>query len=205
MSSREEIFKRVAAATKGLEDRTELPAIEELLEKRSKLVPEANDESTLVEAFRIRWQEANGVLLDGVAELEVFLKEKGVGRGYADPELLVELGVTGESLGAEDRFLRSEVDSYGFGITRASLGIAETGTIVLKDCETSNRLAALAPWIHVAVLRKRSLVASLYDALGRLGNDPSNIFVTGPSKTADIEGILIEGVHGPGIQVCLLV
>ena len=37
-----------------------------------------------------------------------------------------------------------------------------------------------------------------------LGNDPNTIWVTGPSKTADVEGILIEGVHGPGAQIALL-
>jgi L-lactate dehydrogenase complex protein LldG len=36
-------------------------------------------------------------------------------------------------------------------------------------------------------------------------DDPNIIWVTGPSKTADVEGILIQGVHGPGVQACLLV
>jgi len=38
-----------------------------------------------------------------------------------------------------------------------------------------------------------------------LGTDPNVIWVTGPSKTADVEGILIEGVHGPGEQIAWLV
>jgi L-lactate dehydrogenase complex protein LldG len=38
-----------------------------------------------------------------------------------------------------------------------------------------------------------------------LGSDPNIIWCTGPSKTADVEGILIEGVHGPGVQIALLV
>ena len=43
------------------------------------------------------------------------------------------------------------------------------------------------------------------DAIAALPEDPNGIWVTGPSKTADVEGILIQGVHGPGIQGCLLV
>ena len=42
-------------------------------------------------------------------------------------------------------------------------------------------------------------------AIAALGDDPNVIFCTGPSKTADVEGILIEGVHGPGEQVALIV
>jgi L-lactate dehydrogenase complex protein LldG len=41
-------------------------------------------------------------------------------------------------------------------------------------------------------------------ALTLLGNDPSVVWVTGPSKTADVEGILIEGVHGPGEEIALI-
>ncbi len=42
------------------------------------------------------------------------------------------------------------------------------------------------------------------DGIAALGDDPNVIFCTGPSKTADVEGILIEGVHGPGEQVALI-
>ena len=43
------------------------------------------------------------------------------------------------------------------------------------------------------------------DAIAALGDDPNVIWCTGPSKTADVEGILIEGVHGPGEQIALIV
>jgi L-lactate dehydrogenase complex protein LldG len=43
------------------------------------------------------------------------------------------------------------------------------------------------------------------DAIAAFGESPNIIWCTGPSKTADVEGILIEGVHGPGEQIALLV
>jgi len=65
-------------------------------------------------------------------------------------------------------------------------------------------LAALTPWVHVAVLDRTRIHRTIADALAALGDSPNVIWVTGPSKTADVEGILIEGVHGPGEQIALL-
>jgi L-lactate dehydrogenase complex protein LldG len=81
--------------------------------------------------------------------------------------------------------------------------IAETGTVILSDATTSSRLAALAPWAHVAVIPRGALYPDLPAAVAALGSDPNVIWCTGPSKTADVEGILIEGVHGPGAQIAM--
>ncbi|MEZ5300889.1 MAG: LUD domain-containing protein [Verrucomicrobiales bacterium] len=94
-------------------------------------------------------------------------------------------------------------DDYQFGITRADGAIAETGTAILTDTHTADRLAALTPWVHVAVFHEADLCRTLGDAIACFGAERNIIFATGPSKTADIEGILIEGVHGPGEQICL--
>jgi len=75
--------------------------------------------------------------------------------------------------------------------------IAETGSVILSDASTSRRLGALAPWVHVAVLRREEVFRNVAQAVALLGDDPNIIWATGPSKTADVEGILIEGVHGP--------
>ncbi len=82
--------------------------------------------------------------------------------------------------------------------------MAETGSLILDDATTSSRLAALAPWIHIAVLAPERILPDVGTAIAALGDDPNVIFCTGPSKTADVEGILIEGVHGPGEQVALI-
>ena len=112
-------------------------------------------------------------------------------------------GVFGADFEVETSFDRSRLDAYQFGITRAVGAIAETGTIVLNDAETSSRLGALAPWVHVAVIPRGALYAGLPEAVAALGSDPNVIWCTGPSKTADVEGFLIEGVHGPGVQIAL--
>jgi L-lactate dehydrogenase complex protein LldG len=74
----------------------------------------------------------------------------------------------------------------------------------LDDERTSRRLAALSPWVHVAVFQRSEIQRTIPDALITLGNCPNIIWATGPSKTADVEGILIEGVHGPGEQIAFL-
>ena len=76
---------------------------------------------------------------------------------------------------------------------------------MLNDATTSRRLAALAPWVHVAVVERATLFSDLTEAVAALGEDRNVVWCTGPSKTADIEGILIEGVHGPGVQIALVV
>ena len=75
---------------------------------------------------------------------------------------------------------------------------------MLRDTETSCRLGALTPWVHLAVLEPSAIYRTIADAIAAFGDDPNVIWITGPSKTADVEGILIEGVHGPGEQIALI-
>lgn len=82
------------------------------------------------------------------------------------------------------------------GVTRADLGVVETGSIVLAVAEGRRRLASLAPAVHVAFLRRDRIVGSLADALARFPAGGLTI-VTGPSRTADIEGVLVRPAHGP--------
>ena len=70
---------------------------------------------------------------------------------------------------------------------------------------SANRLAAFAPWVHVAMLIRSPIFANLQHAVTCQANAPNIVFCTGPSKTAAMEGILIKEDHGPGQQVALLV
>lgn len=197
MSDREDMYTRIRSALAG---RAKSPR------------PEYDDAASatrvgpdLLAHFKARLERVNGRVFEEPSALRAFLIERGARRGYVDPALAPLLRRSLAGLTLDETFDRTQVDDYAFGITRASGAIAETGTLILTDNGTSRRLAALTPWIHVAVLERRRIHATLIDAIGHLGEDPNVIWVTGPSKTADVEGILIEGVHGPGEQVALIV
>jgi L-lactate dehydrogenase complex protein LldG len=95
----------------------------------------------------------------------------------------------------------NEIDA---AFTPSAGAIAESGSIILSDESTPDRLAALAPWHHIALVSRAEIHRTIADALAAMPADPNLIWVTGPSKTADVEGILIQGVHGPGAQACLI-
>jgi L-lactate dehydrogenase complex protein LldG len=94
----------------------------------------------------------------------------------------------------------------GIGITGVDFVLAESGTLVLSSATEGVQVASLAPPIHVALYRRSQLVGSLDEVLAKLpiSKSPQHpsasrsvVFVTGTSRTADIEQILIRGVHGP--------
>lgn len=160
-------------------------------------------EDDLWHCFAKNFQSVRGKYVDSVPDLASFIREKGLKKGYCDPRLQERVG---DPLRAyfeiEFEYSRLSVDELEFGITVGSGVVAETGSIILEDGRTSNRLAAIAPWLHVAVVREDAIYRTVRQALVNMGDDPNIIWVTGPSKTGDIEGILVEGVHGPGEQVC---
>jgi len=94
----------------------------------------------------------------------------------------------------------------GVGVTGVDFVLAESGTLVLSSATEGVQVASLAPPVHIALYRRLQLVGSLEEVLAKLpiSNLPerstagrSVVFVTGTSRTADIEQILIRGVHGP--------
>ncbi len=90
------------------------------------------------------------------------------------------------------------------GITAVDYAVAETGSLVLCSRPGQERLVSLLPPVHVALLPPSALVPSL-EALPPLlrrdlegpGGVSNIVFITGPSRTADIELSLTQGVHGP--------
>ncbi len=121
------------------------------------------------------------------------------------------LDVTAEASGpvseAERARFRQEVPRADIGVTGADLVVAETGSLVLISGAGKARSISLLPPYHVAMFGKEALVESLEQVgviLEAIHRGPersvsgaSISFVTGPSRTADIELTLTRGVHGP--------
>ncbi|MGF1451519.1 MAG: lactate utilization protein C [Opitutales bacterium] len=201
MNDRDDIFSRIRSALEPLPERTPLPDYDNTL-----MICEPLREGLTTRAlFAERLKSVNGIFLDSPEALADLLRHESALVGYCDPGL-VELFRMEAFAGVEFRstFDVAHYEDFTFGITRA-VGIAESGTVMLTDTTVGSRLAALSPWLHVAVVRESDLLPHLPAAIERFGNDPNIVWATGPSKTADVEGILIEGVHGPGVQAALIV
>jgi L-lactate dehydrogenase complex protein LldF len=84
------------------------------------------------------------------------------------------------------------------GVTKAICGLADTGSILEADGDGFKLQASLLPEIHLAILKSSDIYPSLADAIHLTRGTKSAVFITGPSRTADIEMSLTIGVHGPG-------
>lgn len=114
----------------------------------------------------------------------------------------------------ESSLFRDECFSAGAGITGVDFALAETGSLVLTSLTEGSQLSSLAPPVHIALYRRSQIRASLDEVLQNLPvsrdhNSPSParsvVFVSGTSRTADIEQILVRGVHGPRSVHAILV
>ncbi len=120
---------------------------------------------------------------------------------------LLQWGVSvAEWPGNQGRGFYEAAFTAGVGITGVDFVLAESGSLVLTSHTEGSQLASLAPPVHVALYRRSQAIATLDEVLEKLpassepGHPPAGrsvVFVTGPSRTADIEQILIRGVHGP--------
>jgi len=98
--------------------------------------------------------------------------------------------------------LRAACAVADIGITSADYALAETGTLVMLSSPQEARMISLLPPVHIAVVPRQRILTSLDELLTILPKPAeqtsSMVLITGPSRTADIEQILVRGVHGPG-------
>ena len=100
-------------------------------------------------------------------------------------------------------FAVPDLECCDAGLTECDALVAQTGSVLLTSRSAGGRALSVLPPHHVVLARHSQLLAGLPDAFAllkqRYGTDyPSMIsFVTGPSRTGDIERILVLGAHGP--------
>ena len=98
--------------------------------------------------------------------------------------------------------LRAVCASADIGITSVDYALADTGTLVMLSTPSEARMISLLPPAHIAVVPAGRLLSGLDELFSLLPNpadiSSSMVLITGPSRTGDIEQILVRGVHGPG-------
>jgi L-lactate dehydrogenase complex protein LldG len=168
------------------------------------------DVTERIEAFSRRIQALAGKIYLAASAEEA--------RGYVDSviagrtavasnaPLLRECGLTdlaGVESGFYDReLLRTNCANAACGITSADYALAETGSLVMLSSAQEARMISLLPPVHIALVARDRLLSGLDELLTILPRPAeqtsSMVLITGPSRTADIEQILVRGVHGPG-------
>lgn len=121
-------------------------------------------------------------------------------------ELVEALAARG--IAVHEGFNDDTLFSVDAGLTGVLCAVAETGSLVCPSGSGCPRGVSLIPPALIAVLHADQIVPDLIDAFDRIAprvEACSNVnLITGPSKTADVEGVLVTGVHGPG-RVCAIV
>ena len=105
----------------------------------------------------------------------------------------------------------ADLESCDAGLTQCDALVAQTGSVLVTSRSAGGRALSVLPPHHVVLARREQLVRDLPEAFALLkqryeGNYPSFIsFITGPSRTGDIERILVLGAHGPKkLTICCL-
>ena len=108
-------------------------------------------------------------------------------------------------------FDKDALEACDAGVTTCEALIAQTGSVLVSSATCGGRALSVLPHVHVVVATANQVVPTLGDALDaardrHAGRLPSMLsFITGPSRTGDIERILVLGAHGPKELLILLV
>lgn len=164
---------------------------------------------SLIDLFRERLEDVNGIAIivnndtdiaNALTRIITDLKAQRLAISD-NPEVERLLNLTDleiEELGVAPN--AHDIFRFDVGITTVQAAIAETGTLVLDSTQERHRLVSLVPPVHIAIVDASKIYETLGEVLAFIHkNDisPAVTFITGPSRTADIELTLTVGVHGP--------
>jgi len=116
--------------------------------------------------------------------------------GLAELRVADRLRVLGVEIVPHDGDKRALAEA-DLGVTEVDFALPETGTLGLLSAPEKPRMTSLLPRVHLAILRPAALRADLPHVFAEAKKHGYLVFITGPSRTADIEKVLTLGVHGP--------
>ncbi|HOO91270.1 MAG TPA: lactate utilization protein [Syntrophales bacterium] len=162
---------------------------------------EARAKNVSTEVFRIpRADEAGDIILD-------IVKKTGARSVALVPCPLIdasgivnELRDAGVTVHAKQDEIAEHIGTTDIGISGVEFGIAECGSVCQDALAIETRLVSTLPPLHIAFLEIRNIVPGVEDALRIISGFFTGGYIswiTGPSRTADIERVLTIGVHGP--------
>lgn len=202
MSSRDDILKRVRAGVGKGDLDARRQAAEALIAARQP-GPKPLVRGSLVERFRAR-AESLASTVDQVASLSnapaavARYLGSGIGRAVVTPDL-AGLDWGGAGLEVETR---GAVDADPVGITGCFCAVAETGTLLLLSGPEAPATISLLPETHIAIVPVGRIVATMEEAFALVRSERESLpralnFISGPSRTGDIEQTIVLGAHGP--------
>lgn len=205
-AARKAIFSRIRKA----QQRPAEPTVAELAEAQAYLAsstagPRPDIGADLVGRFRLQAERTSQTIdeVQSLADVPVaaarYLGSLGVAPSAIAWETMSSLDW--QQAGLEVEF-RPPVNEDLVGITGCFCAIAETGTLMLLSGAETYASAALLPETHIAVIPVSRIVRSMEDAFAlakqeRGGLPRATNFISGPSRTGDIEQTIVLGAHGP--------
>ncbi len=180
-----------------------------------------NHGSHLFDEFEMRAKNASATvfrvktIVEARETLLQFVKDANVNKVVAADSLLQQAAGINDaikSLGINVYSKPSEIaihaETADIGISGVEFGIAEAGSVCQDASSIESRLVSTLPPIHVVFFNSTNIVPGIEDAMNILSEtyDRGYIsFITGPSRTADIERVLTVGVHGPSRLIIIAV
>ncbi len=219
-SARDEILSKLRAAPrKNVPPRPERPVLREI-----SLAPEE-----LIEAFSKNLSQEAGIVhrvrdrREALEKLSQIAKAEGVKKVMASTDdFIASLNlaawgkenevqvITPRDFDSRDSFKDSIFEEVDAGITGADFAVAESGTLGLIHNKDQARLTSLAPILHIAIVPVERMVAVYEQVIQKVFSEKKDLssqfcFITGPSMTGDIRGVLFKGMHGPRKVIVILV
>lgn len=204
MSARDEIMQRVRAGL-GKENEAARRAAAEAAMRNPVRGPQPRLAGDLAGRFvsKAQYLASSVERVDTPAHVST-----AVARYLAEQVLPPQAVVTGDVAGFDwagagvEVAMREAVDADSVGISGCFCAIAETGTLMLLSGPQTPGSVSLLPETHVAVVPVSRIVATMEDAFALLRDERASLpravnFISGPSRTGDIEQTIVLGAHGP--------